>query len=121
MAVLTRRALASLCNRFANGPLFTVSRELATRLATDAIPDEWLRGLESTEVLQFYRSKGRVPFVLRKDACFPASFDAVLGWWVNRIAVERGVPLTLVNSPFMIQHHPWVAFRHGCASAARGH
>jgi hypothetical protein len=38
-------------------------------------------------VLQFYRQRGRVPFVLRKDACFPASFDAVLGWWVYQVAL----------------------------------
>ena len=101
---------------FANGPLFVVSRELAVLLANDAFPTTWLRQLEQTPVLQFYQKKGRVPFVLRKDACFPSSFDAVLGWWVNRVVVTHKRKLTLVNSPFMIQHHPWVAFRHGAFS-----
>jgi hypothetical protein len=62
------------------------------------------------------QKKGRVPFVLRKDACFPASFDAVLGWWVNNVALRNGINLSLVNTPFMVQHHPWVAFRHGAFS-----
>lgn len=70
---------------FANGPLIVLSRPLASLLAMDAYPAEWLASLERTPVLQFYRQRGRVPFVLRKDACFPASFDAVLGWWVYQV------------------------------------
>jgi hypothetical protein len=70
---------------FANGPLIVLSRPLASLLAVDAYPAEWLASLERTPVLQFYRQRGRVPFVLRKDACFPASFDAVLGWWVYQV------------------------------------
>ena len=72
---------------FANGPLIVLSQPLASLLAVDAYPVEWLASLERTPVLQFYRQRGRVPFVLRKDACFPASFDAVLGWWVYQVAL----------------------------------
>ena len=103
---------------FANGPLIVLSRPLASLLAVDAYPVEWLASLERTPVLQFYRQRGRVPFVLRKDACFPASFDAVLGWWVYQVALRHRLRLALVDSPFMIQHHPWVAYRHGAFSNA---
>ena len=101
---------------FASGPLFAVSRPLARLLTTDSYPREWLARLEATPVLQFYQKKGRVPFVLRKDACYPASFDALSGWWAYQTTKRHRLPLTLVNTPFMIQHHPWVAFRHGAFS-----
>ena len=101
---------------FASGPLFAVSRELGALLLSDPFPRTWLTQLESTPALRFYQQKGRVPFVLRKDACYPASFDAVLGWWVNGVIRRNNHTLSLVNTPFMIQHHPWVAFRHGAFS-----
>ena len=101
---------------FASGPLFAVSRALGSLLTTDGFTQSWLDALEATPVLQFYKQRGRVPFVLRKDACFPASFDAVLGWWVHNVIQKNGHTLSLMNTPFMIQHHPWVAFRHGAFS-----
>jgi hypothetical protein len=119
----------------ANGPLFVVSRALGELLVRHEYPKAWLRGLEQTEVhasatgcvprfllcsavparqvLQFYWRKGRVPHVLRRAACFPASFDAVLAWWVLRVAAAARVRVTLVNTPFLVQHHPWFAPRHG--------
>ena len=56
---------------FASGPLFAVSRALGSLLTTDGFTQSWLDALEATPVLQFYKQRGRVPFVLRKDACFP--------------------------------------------------
>ena len=103
---------------FANGPLFVVSRKLGTLLAEHAYPTAWLSELEQTPALLRYHRRKRVSFVLRKDACYPASFDAVLGWWVYRVAAAAGVTPTLVNTQFMVQHHPWVAFRHGAFSNA---
>ena len=101
---------------FANGPLFAVSRELGELLVESHVPDEWLHALEATKVLEFYRKNGRVPHVLKSAACFPASFDAVLGRWVWVAATRRRLNITLVNTPFMIQHHPWVGFTHGAFS-----
>ena len=83
---------------FASGPLFAVSRALGELLVSDSFTHEWLAALEATPVLRFYFTKGRVPFVLRKDACYPASFDAVLGWWVNRVIIKNNLNLSLVNS-----------------------
>ena len=102
---------------FANGPLFAVSRKLGEAMAWDAVPTEWMRGLEGTETLQFYFKKGRVPYTLRGSACYPASFDAINGRWLYEIAAKSPrAQVTLVNTPFMVQHHPWLAFHHGAFS-----
>ena len=42
----------------------------------------------------------------------------MLGWWVHRVVLAHRIKLSLVNTPFMVQHHPWVAFRHGAFSNA---
>ena len=34
----------------------------------------------------------------------------------NGVIRRNNYSLSLVNTPFMIQHHPWVAFRHGAFS-----
>ena len=68
--------------------------------------------------MRWYRKKGRVPHHLRQAACYPASFDAVHGWWVRAAALRHGINVTMVNTPFHIQHHPWLAFHHGAFSNA---
>jgi len=49
-------------------------------------------------------------------ACIPARTQR----WVWELARSTGftLNLTLVNTPFMVQHHPWLAFHHGAFSNA---
>ena len=123
----TRRALermeaSSGPYPFTSGPLFGLSRPLAELLAAPGGPaDEWRRRIERTQPLRMYFSRGfRIPFTLRSAACYPASFDTTHGRWVWELARASGFALdvTLVNTPFMVQHHPWLSFRHGAFSNA---
>ena len=100
---------------FANGPLFAVSRQLGQLYADDSAPVAWRRRIEATAPVQSYYARGeRIPFVLRSTACYPASFDALNGRWLYEMTRAHGASLnvTLVNTPFMVQHHPWLAFHH---------
>ena len=118
----TRRALDRMHPEgpfpFASGPLFAVSRPLGVLLSHDAHIAAWRRRIEATQPVQLYYKKGRVPFTLRGSACYPASFDAYTGWWVAESARAHGLNVTLVNTPFMIQHHPWFSQHHGAYSNA---
>jgi len=103
---------------FTAGPLFGLSRSLARLIAADSGPAAWREEMEQTEVVKWYLKRQRVPIALRQAACYPASFDAVHGWWVRGVAERRRINVTMVNTPFQIQHHPWLAFRHGAFSNA---
>ena len=104
---------------FASGPLFAVSRPLGNLLADDAVISAWRRRIEATQPVRLYYERGgAVPFTLRGGACYPASFDATFGRWVSEVAAVHALRVTLVNTPFMVQHHPWVAFHHGAFSNA---
>lgn len=95
----------------ANGPLFAVSAPLARLVGRDPLPTAWLAGIQSSDVAQTMRrrqSKGQsaIPPALAGFSCFPMG-DSVFGFWLSAISRERGVNLTLVNSPLGIQHFAW--------------
>lgn len=100
----------------ANGPLFGVSRPLASLLADDPLPWRWLSRLDRTPLAQQSRQRGgKVPYYLKEYACFPMG-DSALGYWASAVARSRGKRLTLVNTPFMHQHLPWPVSRFGNAT-----
>ncbi len=106
---------------FANGPLFALSRALGELTASSGVAEEWLAAVEATHPVRSYRKTGgHVPFTLRGSACYPSSFDALNGRWAYELARRSGFALniTLVNTPFMVQHHPWFARSHGSFSNA---
>ena len=113
----------------ANGPLFAVSRGLASMLAADLAlgdvttpprsdgiyrgPNAWAAELEATPLGRRWHASlepggPRVP-ELAKRRCWPNS-DAALGLFIVRAALTRGAPLTLVNSPLGVQHYPWPVY-----------
>ena len=98
----------------ANGPLFAVSRSLAAMLAADPFPPAWLWRLHGTHRVRTALARPGGP---RKSsyACWPV-VDSILGFWIYHVAVARGVAVTLVNTPFMLQHHPWPTRTHGVFS-----
>ncbi len=98
----------------ANGPLFAVSRPLAAMIADDLFPAAWLWRLHGTHRVRTALARPGGP---RKShyACWPV-VDSILGFWIYRVAVERGVRVRLVNTPFMVQHHPWPTRTHGVFS-----
>jgi len=100
----------------ANGPLFAVSRELGLELGAEgSYPWQWLAALERTELVRTALRKRMRPFHVARKGCWPAG-DAVLGYWVTQLAQQHRYNVTLVDSPFMIQHHPWPSSRHGAFS-----
>ena len=50
--------------------------------------------------------------VFERFGCWPTC-DAIIGLWVTQVSQARGVSVQLVNTPFMVQHHPWAATVHG--------
>ena len=97
-----------------NGPMFAVSSSLGALIAQDPLPRIFQEKLSQTARVKAAMSRPGGP---RKSnmACWPVS-DATLGYWISRIASARNLSLTLVNSPFMVQHHPWPAVVHGAFS-----
>ena len=109
-----------------NGPLFAVSRALGHLLAADL--DGHVRGyvdgLERTDLGRRYLQSrqreatngkaGRLPKEFVKRRCWPNG-DSSLGLFVVRAAMRRAARVTLVNSPFGVQHYPWPVY-----SAGRG-
>ena len=49
----------------ANGPLFAMSRSLASLIAHHAVPEEWLEALKRTEAVKYHSRTGLVRFALR--------------------------------------------------------
>jgi hypothetical protein len=86
---------------YINGPLFGVSRSLAAMVVAESrVVYGWLAALQRTTAT-----------IRRADqlwgfSCWPVG-DSVLGFWISRIALQRRVNVTLVNTPFMSQHLPW--------------
>lgn len=97
-----------------NGPMFAVSRSLGNLLVSDSVPRVYQEQLFNTPRVRAALSRKNGP---RKSnfACWPVG-DSIFGLWVSRLAVARQLPMTLVNSPFMVQHHPWPAVVHGAFS-----
>ena len=95
----------------ANGPLFAVSRSLARSLAPlHAAPQRWLTAFKQTQLVQFARSRRRIPYKLRQTGCWPCG-DATFGVWLAQMSAELN--LTLVNTPLMVSHHVFPTSKHG--------
>lgn len=88
-----------------NGPLMIVSRSLAAAVAFHEYPPRWLKALQRTPRIREALSRPGGP---RKSgyACWPVG-DSIIGHWISHIGVERNESITLVNTPLMVQHHPW--------------
>lgn len=97
-----------------NGPLFVASSRLARALVTDPIPRNYLAALHRTPRVRAALSRPGGP---RKSnfGCWPV-YDTILGLWVTWISTARNFSIRLVNTPFMVQHHPWPATVHGAFS-----
>ena len=99
-----------------NGPCFAVSRGLSRLLVEDPLPRRWLERLRTTELMRTSLERGgKVPTRMRSSACYPMS-DSVLGYWVSAVARAQRQPLTLVDSPINVQHHPWPTYTTGVFS-----
>ena len=97
-----------------NGPLFAVSSHLARLLVSDPLPRTYLRELHATPRVRAALTRKGGP---RKSnfGCWPVG-DTIFGLWISRITTARNLSVQLVNSPFMVQHHPWPAAIHGAFS-----
>ena len=97
-----------------NGPLFAVSSRLAKLLVVDPLPRRYLDKLHRTERVQTALNRPGGP---RKSnfGCWPVG-DSILGMWVSQLSERHNESVTLVNTPFMVQHHPWPATVHGAFS-----
>ena len=97
----------------ANGPCFGVSRPLARLLVQDQLPEAWLDRIARTPMAQWSSANGgKVPYRLHQMACFPMG-DSVVGYWISEAVRAHAVRLTLVNTPMMVQHHPWITYSRG--------
>ena len=91
----------------ANGPLFAVSRALGRVLVEDSIPANYLEALHQTPRVR--KALARVGGPRKSNyGCWPV-YDSVFGFWIARVAEARGFVVRLVNTPGMVQHHPWPA------------
>lgn len=100
---------------FANGPLMAVSHELGRLIAADELPWAWLDALGRTKLVRRAVRERRRPFHVARKGCWPAG-DAVFGLWITRLAALRRFNVSLINSPFMKQHHTWPTSTHGAFS-----
>ena len=94
---------------YINGPLFGVSRQLATMLSASRYPTRWISQLGHNKQTIARAEK------LWGFSCWPVG-DSVLGFWVASVALKRQTSVTLVNSPFMGQHLPWPSWHFGNTS-----
>lgn len=103
----------------ANGPLFALSRPLASDVVADALPSEWLQRFRASnpfvqQAMKRRKRPGGLNTGFRRRAsksCWPAG-DVTLGWWITQLAMRRKLALWLVNAPIFEQHHPWPAVTH---------
>ena len=115
----------------ANGPLFAVSRTLASMVVADlalgdidnpapradgayAGPNGWVAQLEATELGRRWNASlqpggPKKPKETDRRSCWPNS-DAALGLFVVKAALSRRRPITLVNTPIGVQHFPWPVY-----------
>ena len=94
-----------------NGPLFAVSNRLARLLVNDPLPRKYVSDLHQTSRVKMALNRPGGP---RKSnfGCWPVG-DTIFGLWVSQLSERDGLPVELVNTPFMVQHHPWPATVHG--------
>ena len=102
---------------FANGPLMAVTHELGRLLETDELPWAWLDALGKTKLVRRAVRERRRPYHVARKGCWPAG-DVIFGFWITRVAARRGINVSLINSPFMRQHHTWPTSTHGVFSNA---
>lgn len=97
-----------------NGPLWATSRPLASALVSDPYPRQYLDRLFRTPRVRTALARPGGP---RKSnfGCWPV-IDTIWGVWITKVAEGRNLRLRLVNTPFMVQHHPWPAAIHGAFS-----
>ena len=119
-----------------NGPFYALSATLAQLLIADPRPHEYMRRLLATPFVRAQQAwaqtrESKVPgkrlvpiarvnrsaafpeiHVFERFGCWPTC-DAIIGLWVTQVSQARGVSVQLVNTPFMLQHHPWPATVHG--------
>lgn len=87
-----------------NGPLFAVSAPLARILAP--MGHRWLDDFKQTKLVQWARTRHRIPYRLRDVGCWPFG-DATLGLWAGQLAhLPDTRPITLVDTPKFVSHHP---------------
>ena len=92
---------------FANGPLFAASPALGRLLLRSSLPRAFLaRLLNLPEVKAVAKSSKRRNLGGVRTGCYPAA-DSLLGYWISAVAITARTGVTLVNTPFMRQHHPW--------------
>jgi hypothetical protein len=98
----------------ANGPLFAVSRVLGRLLVDHPTPRTYLDALHRTPRVQSALTRPGGP---RKSnyGCWPV-YDSVLGFWIAQVTASRNVSVRLVDTPGMVQHHPWPATVKGAFS-----
>ena len=97
-----------------NGPLWAASNSLARALIADPIPRAYLRDLHRTPRVRHALERPGGP---RKSnfGCWPV-VDTIQGLWMTWVSVAHNLRIRLVNTPFMVQHHPWPATVHGAFS-----
>lgn len=97
-----------------NGPLWAASRSLAAAFVADPYPRQYLQELFRTPRVRAALARPGGP---RKSnfGCWPV-VDTIWGMWITKVAAARNLSLRLVNTPFMVQHHPWPAAIHGAFS-----
>ena len=96
---------------FPNGPLFAVSADLGRLLLRDTIPRTYLQQLVAVPRVAGALAAPPAPAQQRRPAaagCYPAA-DSIIGFWISAVSLSRKLSVTLVNTPFMKQHHPWAA------------
>ena len=83
-------------------------------LVDDPYPRAYLQRLHGTARVRAALGRKNGP---RKSnfGCWPVG-DTILGLWVTRISQKHNASVRLVNTPFMVQHHPWPAEVHGAFS-----
>ena len=103
-------------SQMVNAACFAVSRRLGLLLAHSALPTQYLAALMQTRAVRTALARPGGPRS-SSYACWPLQ-DSMLGYWLLRLSSERNISIELVNSPFMIQHHPFPSVTHGAFSNA---
>lgn len=115
-ATVSRRGLDSATAPWpvVNGPLFAVSSALARLIVSDPLPRRYLDALHRTSRVQAALNRPGGP---RKSnfGCWPVG-DSIFGLWVSQLSERHNESVAIVNTPFMVQHHPWPATVHGAFS-----
>lgn len=100
-AIMRRQVGAMPPFPYINGPMFALSRSLATLVGSHPLPAAYLAGLERQPRRSYYGI-----------SCVPVG-DSVVGYWVSAVAAAARQRVTLVNTPKMRQHLPWPSWGFG--------